>query len=67
MKEKIDLNVSACEKIPKKELSSGFPFQGTRHPMWVRVPRNPGTHSYFSQNERKYISECLSMLENIQK
>jgi len=46
---------------------SGFPFLGTRNPMWVPVPRNPGTHNDLPQIEGNNMSKHSSVFKNAQK
>ena len=45
----------------------GFPFLGTRNPVRVLVPGNPGTRGDLSRNGRKSMSMNSSVFKNAQK
>jgi hypothetical protein len=48
MKEKICLNIAACSKTRRKELSSGFSFLGIRNSVWVSRKGTQNWHRYLA-------------------
>ena len=65
MREKIHLIIPMNLKTYRYEQASTFLGTGTRNPLRVPVPRNPGTHGGWPQNERKNISKHSIMFKNM--